>query len=146
MTRYRKESGLTLVEVRENAPFELTTESGVNDETTGCFYVTPDEADLVGVTFMVIDGVVVRMEVAPPSTLTTRSGAGIGITESQLRSMFPGQIEEANNATSDGTAVAFVPSDEVDQDHRAVFVTSNGIVTNYRVGLLPAVNFQEGCS
>ena len=137
--------GLTIEEVRENAPFDLDGELDPDLSDT-CYHVTPDDTGLAGVTFMVLDGIVARMEIRPPSTLTTRSGAGIGITESQLRAMFPGQIEQANDATSDGTAVAFVPADEVDQDYRAVFITSGGVVTNYRVGLLPAVNLQEGCA
>ncbi len=100
----------------------------------------------MGVAFMVLDGIVARMEIGPPSALTTRSGAGIGITEEQLRAMFPGQIENADNSVVDGTALAFVPDDEIDRAYRAIFVTDNGVVIEYRVGLLPAVTLGEGCA
>jgi hypothetical protein len=59
--------------------------------------------------------------------------------------MFPGQIEQANDATSDGIALAFVPREEADRDFGVVFVMEEGVVFSYRAGTVEAIHLQEGC-
>ena len=65
--------------------------------------------------------------------------------ESDVRELFPGRIEDADEFVIDGHAVAYVPADEVDAEYRVVFVIESTLVSSYRAGILPAVGFAEGC-
>ncbi|MDH3499448.1 MAG: hypothetical protein OEM97_04950 [Acidimicrobiia bacterium] len=110
-----------------------------------CYYVTPVDA-LDGVAFMVLDDEIVRIEIRAPSAVTTLSGARVGSTVEELRELWPDRLEDANESVSDGVAVAFVPSDAADADYRVVFeLDVNSTVTAMRAGILPAVDFVEGC-
>jgi hypothetical protein len=104
-----------------------------------------DESAYAGVSFMVENDRIVRIEVSDGSPVTTRSGAGIGISQSSLEAMFPGQIEAAPDFVVDGTAVQFVPADDADAQYRVVFVLEDGVVSQFRAGVLPAVGYGEGC-
>lgn len=127
-------SGLTL----EEEPVPLSED---------CFYVTVrDDPVYDGVSFMVSEGTIGRVDVQGPSTITTRSGAGVGTTEQQLRDLFPGQIEDASQYSLDTPAVMFVPRDEADAQFRVIFELTDGTVTGYRSGILPPVGFTEGCA
>lgn len=110
-----------------------------------CYYVTP-VGDLSGLSFMVIDGQIARIEVTSPSRITTLSGARIGSSVEALQDLWPERLQEADDLVIDGDAVAFVPRDEADQEYRVVFeLDADGLVTTMRSGLLPAVGFVEGC-
>jgi hypothetical protein len=135
---------MTIDEARAAAEYELQGELDP-DVSEDCYHVVPDDPDLEGVSFMVIDEKIARVEIAPPSVITTRSGAGIGTSEAQLQAMFPGQMEQADEAAFDGVALAFVPRDEIDARYRVIFLMLDGIVSDYRAGLLDAVYLTEGC-
>jgi hypothetical protein len=110
-----------------------------------CYHVTA-LGDLAGVSFMIIDDVIARIEIESPSRITTLSGARIGSSVDTLRELWPDRLQDANDLVVDGTAVAFVPQDEADQDYRVVFeLDADGLVTRMRSGILPAVGFGEGC-
>jgi hypothetical protein len=117
------------------------------DVSDTCYHVAApaDQPAYAGVSFMVLDDEIVRIEVGPDSTATTRSGAGVGISEDQLRAMFPGQIELTEGLAGGGTAFEFVPEDEADLDYRVIFIFEDGVVSQYRAGILPGVAFTEGC-
>ena len=108
--------------------------------------MTPTKASgLDGVSYMVFEDKIARVDIAPPSTTTTRSGAGIGLDESLLEELFPGRIEDASGMVIDGEAVMYVPQDEKDEDYRIVFEITDGLVSYYRSGILPQVGYAEGC-
>lgn len=138
--------GMTVEEAEEAAGFALEGEPNPDVSAT-CYLVTPpaDQPDYAGVAFMVEDGRIVRVEVRGSSSVTTRSGAGIGVTETALREMFPGRIEPAPDFVVDGVALQFVPASEVDANYRVVFVLADDVVSELRAGLLPAVGYSEGC-
>lgn len=111
-----------------------------------CYYVTPD-ASIKGVSFMVYEDVVARIEIDEPSEITTRSGAGIGTTLEELEDMYPDNLQETDEAVFDGQAVGFVPNDEEDSEYRIFFeLDEDDTVIRYRVGIKPAVDFIEGCA
>ena len=139
--------GMTVPEAVEAAGFDLAGELDTDVSET-CYHVVPpaDQSRYEGVAFMVENDEIVRIEVGGESGVTTRSGAGVGITENDLQAMFPGQIEEAPDAVVDGRAVQFVPRDERDARYRVILVLDEqGTVTDYRAGILPAVGYGEGC-
>jgi len=116
--------------------------------TPGCSYVHPQgQDDEIG--FMVIDGVIARVDVWQDSPVKTVSGIGIGSTEAEIIARFPGQIEVTPHEYTDGHYLTFVPRDAADRNYRIVFETDsaeNNRVTQFRAGRLPEVNFIEGCS
>ena len=138
--------GMTVEEAEAAAGFTLDGEPDPQ-VSEDCYYVTPpaDQAAYEGVAFMVVDDAIARVDVGGMSEVTTRSGAGIGISQAALEAMFPGQIEAAPDAVVDGTAVQFVPRDEKDNQYRVIFVLTDGLVSQLRAGILPAVGYGEGC-
>ncbi len=137
--------GQTVEQAEEASGLTLTPEADpISDD---CFFVTvADDPVYAGVAFMVYENAIGRVDVGPPSPITTRSGAGIGTTVEQLNALFPGQIEDASEFVVDGTAVMFVPRDEADAQFRVIFVTEGDVVTGFRSGVLPPVGFGEGCA
>jgi hypothetical protein len=110
-----------------------------------CYFVEP-EAGIPGVAFMVHEGRISRVDVYASGTVTTLSGAHIGMTESQILALFPERIEDRLDYRVDGRALVFVPVDEADRNFRVVFEVDDGIVSGMRGGILPSVQFGEGCS
>lgn len=138
--------GMTVEEAESAAGFELSGELDPLVSET-CYFVTPpeDEAAYVDVSLLVENDLIAHIAIGGSSEVTTRSGAGIGLSEDDLRALFPGQIEEAEGPAGGGRAVQFVPSDPADANYRVVFVLDANVVTQYRAGVLPAVAYIEGC-
>ena len=111
-----------------------------------CYYLLAEPV-LDNVGFMVSDGTIARIDIFPGSKITTRSGAGIGMTEAQIIGLFGDKIEtSAHPYVAGGKYLTFVPVDEADKNDRVIFETDeNGIVTSFRAGRLPEVGWIEGC-
>lgn len=135
--------GMTVEEAGDASGLALSQDFG-RASTDNCFYVTAG-ADLPGVAFMVVDGAVVRVEINAPSVIATRSGVRIGTPEASVREVYPNNIQQANDAVSEGQALAFVPNDEADADYRIYFAIDGGEVSSYRLGSRPAVDNLLGC-
>ncbi len=116
---------------------------GDPDIDPDCYFVVPEGLD--GVLFMVTSGTIARVDIVEGG-ITTRSGAGIGSTEQEIKDLFPGQIEVAPHAYVEGNYLTFVPVDEGDDQFRVVFETDGEVVTSYRAGRIPEVEFIEGCA
>ena len=86
-----------------------------------------------------------RIEIDSPSPVTTRSGIGIGSTADNLTTVYPENIQTANDAVLDGEAMAFVPNDDFDADFRIYFEIEDDQVARYRLGVKPAVDHVRGC-
>lgn len=135
--------GMTVEEAVAASGLSLSQDFG-RASTDNCYYVTAG-AGLPGVAFMVVDGAVVRVEINAPSVIATRSGVRIGTPESSVREVYPDNIQQANDAVSEGQALAFVPNDEADADYRIYFAIDGGEVSSYRLGIRPAVDNLLGC-
>lgn len=135
--------GMTVAEASRAAGVPILS---IGDQPTpGCEYVAP-EGKSENVAFMVIDGRIARIDIWENSRITTRSGLGIGSTEAQINTLFPGQVEVTPHEYTDGHYVAFVPKDAADNNYRIVFETdAAGRVTQFRAGKLPEVMWVEGC-
>jgi hypothetical protein len=65
-----------------------------------------------GVSFLGSDGLVARINVYPPSDIKTRSGIGIGSTESDVLRAYPGQIaSEEHVYVQGGKYLEFIAQD-----------------------------------
>ncbi|MGB0564323.1 MAG: hypothetical protein ACPGVO_21365 [Spirulinaceae cyanobacterium] len=137
------EVGMTIAEAETATGMTFTSESSGGEEY-GCEYYTVEAFE--GVTLMVTDGAIARIELHQPN-LATISGATIGFTEEQVRNMYPGHIEEApHEYVPDGKYLLYVPKDAASKDYRVIFETdAAGKVTTIRSGQLPEVGYIEGC-
>ena len=84
---------------------------------------------------MMIDGGVERVEITT-ELITTRSGAGVGSTADELRTLWGDLLDE-----SDPALLQFVPQDEEDANFRIMFTMVDGAVESYRAGRLPIVEY-----
>ena len=135
--------GMTVEEAVAASGLTLSQDFG-RASTDNCYYVTAG-AGLPGVAFMVVDGAVVRVEINAPSVIATRSGVRIGTPEASVREVYPNNIQQANDAVSEGQALAFVANDEADADYRIYFAIDGGEVSSYRLGIRPPVDNLLGC-
>ena len=133
--------GMTMEEAEAAAGLELAGEPDVRINE-GCYFISPVGLD--GVTFMVTDGTIARVDIVS-GPITTRSGAGIGSTEQEIKNLFGDQIVVSPHAYVEGHYLTFVPVDEGDDRYRVVFETDGREVTQYRAGRLPEVDYVEGC-
>ncbi|MBE9028254.1 hypothetical protein IQ266_00605 [filamentous cyanobacterium LEGE 11480] len=147
------QAGMTITEAEQAGGIKLV-KPGSGDRR-GCYYIQPLNAAL-DVEFMVFGqgqgnphhDRIVRVDINQSSTITTRSGAGIGTTEAEIKAMYPGQIKVTGNRytwQSGGNDLTYMPRDAADKKYSLIFETLNGKVTQFRSGLADAVAQVERC-
>jgi len=97
-----------------------------------------------GVLLTVTAGTVERVDITTPD-ITTRSGAGVGMSEEGLASLFGDSLTTEASATG-GNRVIFTPSDAADAQFRVIFETDGSTVTSFRSGRLPQVDPVTPCA
>lgn len=115
-----------------------------------CSYFTPVNGP-EGLRLMVINGEIVRVDVAGDSRIETLSGAGIGDSQRSVVSLYPGQIEISlhpyiGRPPHNGRYLTYVPRDAADRAYSLIFETSRGEVRSFRSGFRDAVAAIEGCA
>lgn len=136
--------GMTVNQATQAAGTKLVqTPSG--GEENGCLYFQPQRQPK-GVSFMVINNRIARIDIRENQRITTAKGAKIGDSETRIKSLYPRQIEVTpHKYVQNGHYLTFVPKDNVDKNYRLLFETDGTRVTRYRSGKLPEVEFVEGC-
>ncbi len=134
--------GMTVKQAAKAAGVNLV--SSYNEGSYECRYVQP-QSGLKNIGMMVSKDRIVRVDIYQGSSIKTLKGAGIGDSETRIKSLYPGRIQVSPHKYTKGHYLTFVPVDRADQ-HRIVFETDGRKVLNYRVGKLPDVEFIEGCS
>jgi len=110
----------------------------------GCAFVVVD--GLQGVAFMVNNGVIRRVDI-DEGPISTSSGARIGSTEQEIKDLFPGIITVTDhNYIAGGHYLTLTPTAESLKDDRVVFETDGQVVTSFRAGKTPQVEYVEGCA
>ena len=99
-----------------------------------------------GVTFMIIDGRIARLDVLQQATVKTAEGAGIGDTEARIHALYPGRVEVQPSKYGDGHSLIVRSEAPADSTYQMIFETDGKRVTGYRTGRLPEVRWVEGCS
>ncbi len=107
------------------------------DEVGDCYRVRPEEGP-EGVSFLVTDGTIERIDVAA-GLVSTRSGFGIGTPARQIIDAFADRISVESSAG--GQRLVFTPADEADQAFRVIFDTDGTTVTALRAGRVPMVEW-----
>jgi hypothetical protein len=94
-----------------------------------------------GVSFVVQDGKVERVDVAAAG-VETPSGAGVGMSQSELEALFPDRLQGVD--VLGGRQYTFVPNDPGEADLRIIFLTDGNQVVSYKAGRAPLVE-SPGC-
>ena len=136
--------GMSVDEASDAARLSLVRDTD-RASTDACHYVTAGDS-LPGVSFMVLDGLIVRIEIEAPSNVATRSGVQIGSPSEYIERVYADNIQPAPASVSEGDALAFVPNDDYDADYRIYFEIADGTLSRYRVGTRPAIDSPSGCT
>lgn len=143
--------GMTVEEARAamGGDFRQLTPDGsepITDPDLQCDYA--ESARLpVGVGVMLERGRVVRVEVVDSaSPVATAEGARIGDTEARIQRLYPGRVEVQPHKYTDGHYLLVRPAAASDTTHLLVFDTDGRVVTRFRAGQKPQVEYVEGCA
>ncbi len=107
-----------------------------------CVYVVPANVP-IGLRLMVENGRVVRVDVDSAGILT-EAGGEVGMREAGLRARYPSGFEMRPHKY-DTAARYLIYKDQADSSRRLVFETDRQRVLRYRAGIMPAVEYVEGC-
>lgn len=116
----------------------------VSADTSGCDYLVWDRGPS-GVHVMFDEHRIARVDV-DTAGIATAAGARIGDDEARIKRLYPGQVTVTPHKYEDGHYLTVTPPAPADKRFRIVFETSGGRVTRYRAGMLPSVEYVEGCS
>ncbi|GAB3735214.1 lectin [Luteimonas pelagia] len=117
------------------------------DAEAACHYLSPPVEQDSGyqVAFMVEDGRFVRVDVATPR-VTAPGGGRIGLDAHAIEAMYPGRVETRPHKYVDGASYLRI-GDPDDGPGVLLFETDeDGMVTEWRIGIPPQVDYVEGCS
>jgi len=110
-----------------------------------CVYARPIAAVATGfnredLLVMLVDGIVVRVDVIGPS-LPTSAGIRVGDTDARVKEIYPGLAVQPHKYTDGHYLIVYA-----EHDRRLIFESQAGKVTRYRAGMVPQVDWVEGCS
>ena len=74
----------------------------------------------------------------------TKRGAQVGDSEKSILRLYKGQVKVSPHTYVDSGHYLTIKSK--DGRYALVFETDGGVVTSFRIGLLPAAEYIEGCS
>jgi hypothetical protein len=116
----------------------------LNEGEGNCQYYEPVGV-YPGLAFMVVDGVIARLDVQQTTAILTDTGAKIGDTEQHVLDLYKGRtrVEPHHYTGPEGHYVIVTGPDGKAQ---LVFETDAGKVVSYRAGREPEVEWVEGCS
>lgn len=108
-----------------------------------CFTVRPGGGP-AGIELVVTAGTIERVDITNPD-ITTRSGAGVGMTEDALFGLFGDRLTSTPRSDG-GNTIVFTPADEGDNAFRVIFETDGATVTTFRSGRVPQVEPLTPCA
>ncbi|WP_084398658.1 hypothetical protein [Henriciella aquimarina] len=135
------EFGMTVQQARRAHEGELYELGDLDTEgLKTCYYLGP-ERDNYDIGYMVVDGEVQRIDIRAPG-VSTSEGAQVGMPEGEVAGLYPDLERQPNKYTDrdnlvvtlEGGAKLIMETDE------------NGLISTYRVGQPPAVDYVEGCA
>ena len=115
----------------------------VGTDSTECSYLSWRDGP-PGVLIMAEGGRVVRIDVRNPA-ITTADGIKIGSTEAEVQQRYAGFVEVQPHKYTDGHYLVITPRNPADSTLRIVFETDGQKVKAFRGGLVPQVQYVEGC-
>lgn len=138
--------GMTLAEASAAAgqPIEVDERSSPGGSASGCVFAVPSSG-VPAVSFMVIDGVIARIDVGTPGVVTL-SGVGVGSTVQEVLTAYGEEriAVEPHPYDEGGQYLRFLTDRQ--SDRLLIFETDGEVVTSYRAGDADAVSAPEGCA
>lgn len=137
--------GMTVREASQAAGIDLVPLSSNPNPVCASYKPTKTPEGLGDTTFMVRNGRIARIDIGD-SRPRTVSGARVGDTENQVKSLYGGRLQVNPLPYSEqGHFLTFVPQSQKDQNLRLKFATDGTKVTKIIIGQLPEVDYLEGC-
>lgn len=132
--------GMTVADAEKALGHKLKALGG----EANCSYVEPVGA-YDGLAFMVVDGVIARVDVQETDAIVTDTGAKVGDTEAHVLELYKGRtsVQPHKYTGPEGHYVLVLGSDGKAQ---MVFETDGTKVVGYRAGRQPEIEWVEGCS
>lgn len=126
----------------KNLVGELEQQKGDGE---GCAYFTPLNSER-DISFMLFEGRLVRVDIYSRK-IETLSSLRVGDSAERIKEIYDGSVEVIDRQGIASDELLSLRSGNADlRKYRMVFEVNHGIVTNYRLGLLPYVNWRDGCS
>lgn len=114
------------------------------NDLNACYYLRPRKDDY-GLLLMMESGKFVRVEVRK-DPITAPGGGRVGMAVDALRKLYAARIEAAPNKYDPAAQTLRVASPHGELAWLVFEADANGIVKSWRIGLLPQVDYVEGCS
>ena len=134
--------GMTAAQARTAWGLPLHGEAPEQDPQA-CYYLSP-QAGSRGLLFMVEGGRFVRVDVTTPAK-TAPGGGRVGMPTRELEKLYAGRLATARGKYDAGSTVLTVMAPG-GAPAKLVFTTSaDGVVTAWRIGTPPQVDYVEGC-
>jgi hypothetical protein len=134
-------AGMTVAEAGTALGAPLT----VTGDAKECAYARAAKAP-EGVSFMVVDNHIARVDVIRTKSVATVEGARIGSSEARIDSLYQGRVMVQPHKYTDGHYLVVGSGAGSDTTNRIVFETDGKVVTLFRSGRMPEVGWVEGCS
>lgn len=111
----------------------------------GCVYFSPLNGEK-DVSFMLFEGRLVRIDVYSRRT-ETLSGLRVGDSAERIKQIYADNVKIMDQEDNPSGELLYLTSGKPEfRNYRLVFEVNHGIVTDYRLGLLPYVNWKGGCA
>ena len=133
--------GMTPSQANSAVGGSLELPQGMTSEA--CDYASPRGMDSLA--FMIEQGRVVRVDVTKPG-IRTVAGAEVGDSETTIQRLYAGRVRVSPHKYTKGHYLTVLPVDTAGHPYRLVFETNGAVVTTYRTGVLPQVEYVERCS
>lgn len=135
--------GMTTAEATRAAGTAIELDPNAGPDPSICGFATSEEGP--DVSFMVIDGVIQRVDVSPPSRVVTVSGVGVGATEAEVLGVYQGGVRvEPHPYVPEGHYLVYESSSQ--GGFLLIFETDGAEVTSFRAGERSAAELIEGCA
>ena len=132
------EIGKSIQNIAKKTGLKFIKDSEAEEDFECTYARTPS---LPGIYFMLVKGVVARIDVDKES-YTTPEGAKLGDSEETIKKLYPRAEVEGHKYVPEGHYFTVRSSDK----RRAiVFETDGKNVTSFRIGRMPEVGLIEGC-
>jgi len=131
--------GMTSAEADRAAGIHIA----VPGDTTGCRFGLP-QAGPAGLSFMLTDGIIVRIDVVDNVRIATAAGAHVGSSEADIERLYAPHLTATPHKYQEGHYLTV--TDPNYPEFRYVFETNGKTVSAFRAGRVPEVEFVERCS
>lgn len=129
--------GMTEVEIRKAFKHNLTRD--YDPEYPECYYLYEDTGDI---SFTIYSGTLQRIDVYSSLDVVTDKGAAIGMSFEAAEKLYPNSYRKPNFYTYPDENLVV----QLNENIKIIFEQrANEIISHFRVGTLPSIDFVEGC-